>query len=102
MLPVVNSDVQVLILQSCQWSGNECVAWDAEVLESNWELPEELKVAVLGGRRRILFVEGASRSLDLQFYRALFPDASVKPDGKLRKGYTSSTWVTRVEGFASP
>ena len=85
MLPVANPDAKVLMLRSCQWKGDQCVAWDADVLESNWELPEELKVAVLGGRRRILFVEGASRSLDLQFYRALFPDASVKPTGSYER-----------------
>ena len=32
-LPVANPDAQVLMLRSCQWSGNQCVAWDADVLK---------------------------------------------------------------------
>ena len=85
MLPVANPDASVLMLRSCQWNGTKCEAWEAEILEPHSELPEELKVAILGGRKKILFVEGALRSLDLHFYRALFPDASVKPTGSYEK-----------------
>ena len=70
------------MLRSCQWSGNQCVAWDAKILESNAQLPEELKRAILGSRKRILFVEGDSDySLDFPLYTALFPDISVIPKG---------------------
>ena len=34
MLPVANPDAKVLMLRSCQWKGDQCVAWDADVLES--------------------------------------------------------------------
>ena len=81
MLPVANPDAKVLMLRSCQWNGDQCVAWDAEILEPNSELPEELKVAILGGRRRILFVEGESTSLDCPFYSALIPEVSVVSQG---------------------
>ena len=81
-LPVANPDARVLILRSCQWSSNQCTAWDAEVLEPNSQLPEELKRAILGSRKRILFVEGeSSGSLDLPLYAALFPGLSVEPMG---------------------
>ena len=81
-LPVANPDARVLMLRSCQWSGSQCTAWDAEVLEPNSELPEELKRAILGSRKRILFVEGDSdNSLDFPLYTALFPDISVIPKG---------------------
>ena len=81
-LPVANPDARVLILRSCQWSGNQCTAWDAEVLEPNSQLPEELKRAILGSRKRMLFVEGeSSGSLDLPLYAALFPGLSVEPMG---------------------
>ena len=33
-LPVANPDAQILMLRSCQWSGDKCVAWDAETLET--------------------------------------------------------------------
>jgi ABC-type lipoprotein export system ATPase subunit len=81
-LPVANADAQILMLRSCQWSGDQCVAWDAEVIEPDSELPEDLKLAVLGSRDRILFVEGDSTgSLDFPLYTALFPDVSVIPKG---------------------
>ena len=81
-LAIANPEAQVLILRSCQWSGSQCVGWDAEVLEPNSQLPEELKRTILGSRKRILFVEGnADSSLDLPLYRILFPNISVVPRG---------------------
>ena len=84
-LPFANPEARVLMLRSCQWRGNQCVAWDAEVIEPNSQLPErarlteELKREILGSRKRILFVEGDSNSLDLQLYDVLFPDLTVIP-----------------------
>ena len=80
-LPVANPGAGVLMLRSCQWSGGECVAWDADVLERNAELPEDLKLAILGSRQRILFVEGQLGSLDFSLYTPLFPSISVIPKG---------------------
>ncbi len=80
-LPVANPDALVLMVRSCTWNGDIAKAWDVEVLEPNTELPEELKLAILGARERILFVEGGSSSLDLPLYSALFPRLSVVPKG---------------------
>ena len=105
MLPVANPDAKVLMLRSCQWNGDECVAWDAEILEPNSELPEELKVAILGGRRRILFVEGESTSLDCPFYSALIPEVSVVSQGscveveKAVHGLRESLHLHHAEAF---
>ena len=80
-------EAQVLMLRSCKWSGDQCVAWDAKVIKPNSQLPdearltEELKRAILGSRERILFVEGDSNSLDLQLYDVLFPNLTVIPKG---------------------
>ena len=105
-LPVANPDARVLILRSCQWSGNQCTAWDAEVLEPNSQLPEELKRAILGSRKRILFVEGEfSGSLDLPLYAALFPGLSVVPKGSYKDvqkavlGLRGSQGIHDVEAF---
>ena len=76
-LPVANPEAQVLMLRSCQWSGNQCIAWDADVLEPNSELPEDLKFAILGSRKKILFVEGKPGGPDFSLYTALFPELSV-------------------------
>ena len=86
-LAIANPKARVLMLRSCQWRNDQCVAWDAEVIEPNSHLPEdarlteELKRAILGSRKRILFVEGDSSSLDLQLYEALFPNLTVIPKG---------------------
>ena len=81
-LAIANPEARVLMLQSCQWSGDQCVAWDAEVLEPNSQLPDELKRAILGSRKRMLFVEGDSnKSLDFSLYKIIFPDIPVHPWG---------------------
>jgi ABC-type cobalamin/Fe3+-siderophores transport system ATPase subunit len=104
-LPVANPDARVLMLRSCQWNGSQCVAWDAEVLEPNSELPEDFKLAILGSRKKILFVEGESDSLDLPLYTALFPGLSVIPKGsceEVRKavfGLRESQHLHHVEAF---
>ncbi len=78
-LPVVNPEAQILMLRSCRWSGDQCIAWDAYVLEPNAELPEELKLAILGSRKKILFVEGKPDGPDFSLYTTLFPELSVVP-----------------------
>ena len=78
-LPIANPQAQVVMVRSCEWQGDTATTWDVEVLESNAELPEDLKRDILGARRRILFVEGTINSMDLPLYGALFPELSVIP-----------------------
>ena len=105
-LPVGNPDAQVLMLRSCQWSGNQCIAWDAETLEPKSSVPEDIKLAILGSRNRILFVEGTpTSSLDFPLYTALFPGISVVPKGscedvqKAVLGLRDSQELHHVEAF---
>ena len=79
-LAIANPEARALMLRSCQWRGDECVAWDAKVIKPNSHLPEEarlteeLKREILGSRKRILFVEGDSQSLEISnFTRFSFP-----------------------------
>ena len=83
-LPVANPDANIFMVRSCKWNGERPIAWDIEILEKDVNLPEELKLAILGGRRRILFVEGTSNSLDWPLYNALFPDLSIVSKGSHR------------------
>ena len=104
-LPMANLAANVVILRSCYWNGNQASAWDSEVLESGANLPEDLKRDILGARRRILFVEGASNSLDLPLYTALFPELSVISKGSCNevvravKGLRSSKEHHHAEAF---
>ena len=80
-LPMAHPAARVLMVRSCEWNDNTAITWDVEVLEPDAGLPRDLKRAILGARRRIVFVEGTSVSLDLPLYTALFPDISVVPTG---------------------
>ena len=83
-LPTANPNARVLMIRSCAWEGTRPKAWDVELLEPNDNLPDEIKLAVLGARKRILFVEGATGSLDFSLYSALFSNLSVIPKGSCR------------------
>ena len=103
-LPVANPNARVLMLRSCAWEGKRPKAWDVELLEPNEGLPDELKFAILGARKRILFVEGTRESLD-SLYVALFPGLSVIPKGGCRdvmeavKGLQGSYDLHHVEAI---
>ena len=104
-LPIANPEARCLMVQSCRWNGDKATAWEVELLEPNKDLPEDLKRAILGSRKRILFVEGESNSLDLPFYSALFPDISVVPKGscvdvqRAVSGLRGSQELHHVEAF---
>ena len=106
-LPAASPNARVLMVRSCAWNGNTAKAWDVEILESNADLPEELRLDILGARRRILFVEGSTsnRSLDWPLYNALFPGLSVVPKGSCSDvqravgGLRGSQHLHHVEAF---
>ncbi len=56
-------------------------SWSADYIEAVEEMDEEVAVAVLGSRRKLLFIEGNASSLDLQIYQILFPNITIKPLG---------------------
>ena len=84
-LPVENPGARVLMMRSCTWAEDNPKAWDLELLAKPADLPEDLRLAVLGARSRVLFVEGSSTSLDLPLYDTLFPELSVFAPWELRR-----------------
>ena len=104
-LPMADPEASVLVVRSCRWAGNSASAWDAELIEKDVGLPEDVKRAILGSRERILFVEGQPQSLDLQLYSVLFPDISIIPVGgcddviKAVEGMRDSRALHDVEAF---
>ena len=92
-LPAANPTASVLMVRSCEWANNRARAWDMDLLGPNNQLPEELRLAILGSRRKVLFFEGTATSLDLPIYNALFPDISVAASG------TSTDVQRAVEGM---
>ena len=92
-LPAANPRAGVLMVRSCEWENNRARAWDVDLFEPNDQFPEELRLAILGARRKVLFFEGTGTSLDLPIYNALFPDISVAASG------TSTDVQRAVEGM---
>ena len=80
-LPTANPTSSVLMVRSCEWQSNRARAWDIDLLEPTDQLPEELRLAILGSRRKVLFFEGTETSLVLPIYNSLFPNLSVVASG---------------------
>jgi ABC-type cobalamin/Fe3+-siderophores transport system ATPase subunit len=55
--------------------------WQIDKIENIEEMDDTIASAILGSRRKILFIEGHTSSLDIQLYKILFPDISVKAVG---------------------
>ena len=94
-LPVAAQEAQVLLPRSCNWNGENPQSWEIDLLPAGDTLPDDLRAAILGSRRKILFVEGNRASLDLAIYGALFPGVSV-----ISKGGCSEV-IRAVEGLRS-
>lgn len=77
-LPENSSDSKIVLVRGCQWIGETPSHWDIDILESVSEVPEQVRVDLIGSRRKILFIEGIKSSLDQPLYSLLFPTVSVK------------------------
>ncbi|WP_083276800.1 AAA family ATPase [Sphingobium phenoxybenzoativorans] len=78
-LPTEIENAQALLVRGCIWTeAGTVVGWDANLLPSIEEVPEDIRIDILGSRRRILFVEGVQSSLDQPLYEILFPEVSVR------------------------
>lgn len=84
---------KVLAALGVEWSGNAAAFWDVKILTTEAHLTEDARRGILGGRRRILFIEGTAGSLDYALYSLLFPAWTLSASG-------SCEWVIRsVEGI---
>lgn len=77
LLPVDNPAAKVLLTRSCVYEGDSVTAYDIDLLEKTSGIDDDLKITILGERRKIVFVEGVEHSLDKPLYSLLFPNASV-------------------------
>ena len=77
LLPIDNPSARTLLVRACNFSGNTAVSWDADLVASDAEINDDLKRDILGGRRKLLFVEGSEHSLDGPLYTLIFPSVSV-------------------------
>jgi ABC-type cobalamin/Fe3+-siderophores transport system ATPase subunit len=75
----------VAVLRNCFWSGGVISGWEIDTIAKTGEIPEDVRVDILGSRRKILFVEGVATSLDTPLYSLLFPNASVRSKENCRE-----------------
>lgn len=77
-LPENSSGSKIVLVRGCQWLHENPYYWDVDILESIELVPEEVRVDLIGSRRKILFIEGTKSSLDQPLYSLLYPTVSVK------------------------
>jgi ABC-type cobalamin/Fe3+-siderophores transport system ATPase subunit len=101
-LPLDYSESSVLLVRSCQWQSKNIKDWDADLIESGSAIPDSVKRNILGSKRKLLFVEGQTTSLDRQIYQLIYPNCSVIPQGSCTqvekavdgiKGTESIHWI---------
>ena len=86
------------MVRGSHWQANEIQSWDLDVITDESAVPEDLRVSLLGSRRKILFIEGDDTSLDRPLYALLFPSASVSSRASCREVERCVTGLRATEG----
>ena len=84
MLPIDNPAASIFLIRSCNYNGSQAQSWNVDLLPANVPIDESIKIDILGGRQRIIFVEGTTTSLDAPLYALLFPQVSILPKAGCR------------------
>lgn len=77
-IPIGQDEASILLLRSYSHKPQQ---WSTDYIENIDEMDENTKETILGSRRRILFIEGDTNSLDYYLYSILFADVSIHPTG---------------------
>ncbi len=77
MLPLDNPIATTVLVRSCVYTNDQVSSWDIDVVSPAGVIDEQVKIDILGARKKILFVEGQGHSLDKQLYAVVFPEFSV-------------------------
>lgn len=79
MLPIDTPQSSTLLVRGCEYVGQSARAWSVDLLQTGSEVDSDVRREILGGRRKMIFVEGTGASLDAPLYSVLFPEASIIP-----------------------
>ncbi|RVU46678.1 DUF4435 domain-containing protein [Lujinxingia sediminis] len=71
------------------------VNWEWEELDRTGDVPEQVRLELLGSRNPVLFVEGSAESYDVAIYSAVYPELTVTPLG------SCETVIRTVQGFST-
>lgn len=72
-----NRDAKVLLLRSCRYENNTVLEWEADYLPEQGDLDDSVRENIIGGRRKVLFVEGTEQSMDRPLYSIVFPNVTI-------------------------
>ena len=90
---------QILLVRGCTWQRQAPSSWDIDLLRNSDEIPDDLRIDLLGSRQTILFIEGISTSRDLPLYATLFPKISVKHRATCTEVHKAVTGLRQIESF---
>lgn len=88
-----------LLLSSVSWEGKNPSSWALIEAPIDATIPDEARVAILGGRREILFVEGAKESVDALLYQILYPGWTIHPVGGAHEVIRATTGLNDSDGY---
>lgn len=83
-LPVNCPSSRTVLVRDSQVINDDVNSWDLDVLEPGIEIDDATKEAIIGSRRKMLFIEGTHSSLDKPLYELLFPGVSIFPRSSCR------------------
>jgi len=98
-LPIDNPASKIVLVRNCSYVNNSPVAWDVDVLTEAREIDESLRRDILGGRRKVLYIEGHQTSLDEPLYSIVFPSISVIPKSGCREVINAVSGVRGEENL---
>lgn len=75
------------------WNNKLAATWDADLLTPQAAIPDDVRQAILGARRKMLYIEGNHDSLDKHIYSILYPLVSVTPIGNCTDVYRAVTGI---------
>lgn len=96
-LPGNSQSARIILVRGSTWQGGNIATWDIDVLNDPDQIPEWLRVDLIGSRRNILFIEGTSTSLDQPLYALLFPSVSVRSRESCREVMRAVEGLRAVE-----
>ena len=68
-----------------------------DIIDTDAGISDEIRLAILGARRKILFVEGEANSTDCYTYSILYPDVSVIPKANCTEVERAVTGIRNSE-----
>ncbi len=85
-IPIDNGASAIILVRKSYWDKQNVKSWDTDYIEEVNNIPEDFKETILGGKKRIVFVEGNnSNSLDYSIYQIIYPEITFKPVKNCRK-----------------